>query len=138
MLINFLNSIENFRLIENPNEVVKHELMRTSDILLLPSRYESFGMVAAEALMHGMKIVCAEVGGIPEVVKSESDFTVEFSAAAFLNSLEKLIEKNQFSELEKTIRSKEARERFSPSRMINEFDYIIQRAQDSKSKSVEF
>jgi len=132
--LRLLGSIENFKLVENPNETVKHELMRTSDILLLPSRYESFGMVASEALMHGMKIVCAEVGGVPEVVKSESEFVVEFSATAFLNSIESLINKNQFSELEKITRSTEARERFSPSRMINEFDSIIQRAQDSKSK----
>jgi len=67
-------------------------------------------------------------------VKSESEFVVEFSATAFLNSIESLINKNQFSELEKITRSTEARERFSPSRMINEFDSIIQRAQDSKSK----
>jgi glycosyltransferase involved in cell wall biosynthesis/GT2 family glycosyltransferase len=45
-------------------------LYRSADIALLPSRYESFGLVAAEALAAGCAVLGLNVGGIAEVVSS--------------------------------------------------------------------
>jgi glycosyltransferase involved in cell wall biosynthesis len=38
------------------------------DALLVPSERESFARVAAEAMTHGIPVVAARVGGVPEVV----------------------------------------------------------------------
>jgi len=38
-------------------------------VLVLPSRYEGFGIVLAEALSHGLAIVASNAGAIPEVVR---------------------------------------------------------------------
>ncbi|NOT13671.1 MAG: glycosyltransferase [Methylococcaceae bacterium] len=38
------------------------------DILVMPSRWEGFGLALVEAMAMGLPIVCSEVGGIPEVV----------------------------------------------------------------------
>ncbi|GLV28223.1 hypothetical protein TomTYG75_07460 [Sphingobium sp. TomTYG75] len=46
------------------------QLYRAADIALLPSRYESFGLVAAEALAAGCAVLGLDVGGIAEVVTS--------------------------------------------------------------------
>jgi glycogen(starch) synthase len=39
-----------------------------SDIVLVPSRYEPFGMVAAEAAAAGKPVVASHVGGLREIV----------------------------------------------------------------------
>lgn len=44
-------------------------LYAAADVALLPSRYESFGLVAAEALAHGCMVVGLKCGGIAEVVQ---------------------------------------------------------------------
>lgn len=44
-------------------------LYAAADVALLPSRYESFGLVAAEALSHGCIVVGLKCGGVAEVVQ---------------------------------------------------------------------
>ena len=41
-----------------------------ADLVVVPSRNESFGMVVAEALARGIPVVAAHVGGIPEAMSS--------------------------------------------------------------------
>jgi L-malate glycosyltransferase len=44
------------------------ELLQASDVFLMPSESESFGLAALEALSCGVPVVASNVGGIPEVV----------------------------------------------------------------------
>jgi L-malate glycosyltransferase len=44
------------------------ELLQASDVFLMPSESESFGLAALEALSCGVPVVASDVGGIPEVV----------------------------------------------------------------------
>ena len=39
-----------------------------ADVLVLPSRAETYGMVLAEALAHGLPVVTADVGGVAEAL----------------------------------------------------------------------
>ena len=44
------------------------ELLAVSDLFLLPSETESFGLSALEALACEVPVICSDVGGLPEVV----------------------------------------------------------------------
>ena len=37
-----------------------HEVLQRADIFVLPSRYEGFGLVIAEAMMHGVQVIAAD------------------------------------------------------------------------------
>lgn len=43
------------------------EIFNVSDIFLLPSQYESFGLAALEAMACGVPVISSNAGGIPEI-----------------------------------------------------------------------
>lgn len=49
------------------------DLIAASDLLVLPSVAEAFGLVLAEALYIGTPVVATRVGGIPEIIDDGSD-----------------------------------------------------------------
>ncbi|MCX2681511.1 N-acetyl-alpha-D-glucosaminyl L-malate synthase BshA [Galbibacter sp. EGI 63066] len=52
----------------NSNEVDK--ILSFSDLFLLPSTIESFGLAALEAMINGVPVISSNSGGIPEVNKN--------------------------------------------------------------------
>jgi glycosyltransferase involved in cell wall biosynthesis len=47
----------------------------TADLLVAPSRSETYGMAVTEALAHGLPVVAAAVGGLPEALGCTADGT---------------------------------------------------------------
>ncbi|EQD58967.1 glycosyl transferase, group 1, partial [mine drainage metagenome] len=40
---------------------------RTADMLVIPSRFEPFGLVLLEGMARGLPIIASRVGGMPEI-----------------------------------------------------------------------
>jgi N-acetyl-alpha-D-glucosaminyl L-malate synthase BshA len=54
------------------------EILSCSDLFLIPSQSESFGLAALEAMACGVPVISSSVGGLPELVKhNESGFIAE-------------------------------------------------------------
>lgn len=45
------------------------EIFAVTDLFLLPSEYESFGLAALEAMAAGTAVVCSNAGGLPEIIE---------------------------------------------------------------------
>jgi N-acetyl-alpha-D-glucosaminyl L-malate synthase BshA len=54
------------------------EILSSSDIFLMPSQSESFGLSALEAMACGIPVISTSVGGLPElVVHNETGYIAE-------------------------------------------------------------
>lgn len=49
------------------------ELLAVADCLVLPSRWEGFGMVVLEAMAAGVPVVASAVNGIEEIIRSDAE-----------------------------------------------------------------
>ncbi len=78
------------------------DFLRQLDIFVLPSRFEAFGLVAAEAMAVGTPAIVSDAGGLPEVVANgETGFVVPVDApnalaAAVANLKENATLRQQF------------------------------------------
>lgn len=74
----------------------KTELLQTADVIVLPSDYDTFGLVLLEAMQAGKACIATAVGAMPEVLSEGCGIILpERSAEALANALSYLIEHPQ-------------------------------------------
>jgi glycogen(starch) synthase len=72
----------------------KRDLLAATDVLALPSRIDSFGIVYLEAWAYGKPVIGARAGGVPDVIAEGRDgLLVDFGdVEALASALERLLE----------------------------------------------
>ncbi len=66
------------------SEAEKRSLLAGALLLVMPSRFEGFGMVAAEAMAAGVPVVASDAGSLPEVVQAPHGGRIVPSEDAFV------------------------------------------------------
>jgi len=81
------------RLLPYAPETMKRDALAAADVLALPSRTDSFGIVFLEAWCYGVPVVGARAGGVPDVIADEQDgLLVPFGdVGAIATAIERLL-----------------------------------------------
>lgn len=96
---------------------------READLLLLPSRWEGFGLVAGEAALSGVPVVASAVGGLPEVIlDGKTGFLCPpEDVECFVSQINKLYSDRALCLGISKFARQSASERFSLDRAVNQY-----------------
>jgi len=111
----------------NSNEIDK--ILCYSDLFLLPSEMESFGLVALEAMANGVPVISSNAGGLSEVNKH--GFSGFLSDVGDINSmaknaLELLLDEEKLNKFKK--QAKKQAQLFNIDKVVTEYEDIYKRA----------
>jgi glycosyltransferase involved in cell wall biosynthesis len=110
------------------------DLMAASDIVVLPSVAEAFGLVLTEALYLGTPVVATRVGGIPEIVEDGVDGTlvVPGDSAALAEAIITLLSDSQRLESMRGAGREKVINRFQFERMVRAYEALYERMTDTR------
>jgi L-malate glycosyltransferase len=112
-----------------------HEKLAISDLMLLPSQLESFGLAALEAMACEVPTVATNVGGLPEVIEDGKNgilANVGDVDAMAKRAIELLSDEKRLREMGKLARF-EAQSRFCSTKIIPQYERFYQRVLERAS-----
>jgi N-acetyl-alpha-D-glucosaminyl L-malate synthase BshA len=123
-----LRLTEHVELIGEAQDIVA--LLSVSDLFLLPSLQESFGLSALEAMACGVPVVASNVGGLPEVV---ADGVAGFlhppgDVSGMAQSAISILSDAALHERMAADGERLARERFTADRIVPQYEALYERA----------
>jgi glycosyltransferase involved in cell wall biosynthesis len=92
-----INNLETrIKILSSVSENDKIEFLSSCDTLILPSKYEAYGVVLVEAMLSGKPVIGANIGGMKEVViDNKTGYLIELNNKIDLkNKLLKLLNSN--------------------------------------------
>lgn len=102
------------------------KLLKSSNIFVLPSRREAFGLVNLEAMITPLPVIASKVGGIPEIIKDgETGILVKPEDEKELaQALERLISDSSLREKMAEKGFLRVKENFSAQKMAQEYEKL--------------
>ncbi len=110
------------------------EILDSSDVFLIPSQSESFGLAALEAMSCGLPVVSSSVGGLPELVKhNETGFIAEIGDIERMAkyTVDLLTNKRKYELFSQNARNR-AVNKFDRSKIVPMYENIYKKVLDSK------
>ncbi|MBI4355800.1 MAG: glycosyltransferase [Candidatus Omnitrophica bacterium] len=105
-------------------------VLAQTDVVVLPSLWEGFGLVLAEAMQCGKPVVASRVGGIPElVIDGETGLLVPSAdAAALAHALRRILRDRAWAEQLGRAGRHRVAEQFPVGRMVEQLDTLYMEA----------
>ena len=76
--------------------MVSHSMVRAlyrgCGVVILPSRFEGFGMPVVEAFLEGAPVVCSEAGSLPEVARDAALLVAPGDEVALATAIERILD----------------------------------------------
>jgi glycosyltransferase involved in cell wall biosynthesis len=93
-----------------------------SDVMLLPSRHEPFGLAVVEAMVSNVAVIATKAGGVPEIITSGENglLFAPGDVSSFARHIEQLIRDRQLRGRLAEAGYKTAQEKFLLSRMVDD------------------
>lgn len=114
--------------LKNQSQEMLRKIYNISDVSLVPSRYEAFGLVAIEALACSTPVIASCVGGLPGIINKEVGVVIDIDDSdALAKNIIKILNKELVFNRNKI--AEYAYQNYSQSLFI---DHIIQIYQNSK------
>ncbi len=130
-LANELGVTEKTVFLGNQNKV--EDLLACADLLLVPSEYESFGLIALEAMSCRVPVVASKAGGLVEVIEDgECGFLVDPDDIDTMaeRSLRILTDPNLSEQMGRKGRER-AKTVFNPEKIVSQYEALYQKVLSS-------
>jgi glycosyltransferase involved in cell wall biosynthesis len=116
------------------SEEEKNRLMGTCKMLVMPSLYEAFGLVAVEIMSQKKPIVCTNVNGLPETVKDGGILVNPRDPKALADAINTLLADDQLRK-EMGVRARKQAEYYDWSNHIDNYErFLIDTAEKFQRK----
>lgn len=126
LLIQQLNLTEKIHLLGHKNKDELVCLLEQSDLFVLPSQSETFGVSYIEALACGLPIIATDCGGPKDFVTKENGLLIPTNnLEALKNAIEFMIE--HINDYDKVAIAEDCKKRFSPKMIAKELTLIFEK-----------
>ncbi len=114
------------------------DLIASSDLLVLPSVAEAFGLVLTEAIYLGTPVVATRVGGIPEIVEDEREglLVPPADSAALADAIAKLLNDPERRAGMAGAGREKVLKRFGFQEMVRSYERIYEKTSSRKQSTI--
>lgn len=133
------NALDKIQYLGEIDSETRDSLYQTCDLCVIPSRYESFGLISLEAMQYGKPVISTNVGGIPEVVSDgvTGILVPPDDHVALSNALIRLLQDEILRSQLGNNALREIRERFTIERVVSDTEIFYRSLRKSSIETLE-